>query len=172
MKIKELLAMPDGSSLGFLIDAENSGDYYTLTAKAIEITAKREVRGLSTHALDEFAITGQGNNRDREKRYIYCWDCVYLNAYHVRLWRCETMRAILHHVDRGLARLAERFTSPRDFSEYVGRVADVLGADSIVTRPANHRTEGFKIEPRQRGIETLRHMIEEWAKPQDDEAAA
>jgi len=66
-------------------------------------------------------------NGAREGQDPYGYRVEFDHVGHVNRERVEAMLAAFRRIDRGLERLDRRFGSPKGFSDYVARVADVLG---------------------------------------------
>lgn len=79
-------------------------------------------------AYDGLVITGQANTDDKGRDF-YGWSVEYRNVFSVNLARAQSMVSLLRKVERHLEKLAKVYGSPTTFAEYVGRVADALGAN-------------------------------------------
>lgn len=64
----------------------------------------------------------------------YGWATEYKEARYVKLDQAERMVKVLRKVERGLAKLTERYGYPEFFTAYLLRVADVLGITQFAIR--------------------------------------
>jgi hypothetical protein len=81
----------------------------------------------------------------------------------VRAEQAKHMAAAFVRIERGLKRLEERFGAPKDFVDYVARVADVLGVKRFcesVSRDSHFYTETGM---RWYAVDTFRYRVEDAA---------
>lgn len=84
-------------------------------------------RGDEDNALADLRITAQHDSTTAFGGQPYGWRVEFRDVFAVDLVRAEAMVKTLRKVDRGLAKLDEKWGSAQTFDAYVVRVGSVLG---------------------------------------------
>jgi hypothetical protein len=132
------------------------------------LVASDEVRGCGSWE-DEAKFNGlwinsQANGDNRES--LYGWGVEYRDTYTtLDLRACERMAKTLRTIERKLEALSAKYGRPDSFPAFVARVADAVGADSIVFSQKDHQTHnGYEntVYSIEMGASILRHIIAKW----------
>lgn len=114
--------------------------------------------------LADLRINSQGE-QDRRSQGLYGFDVTYRNVFEVELSTAKEMVQTLTKLEKGLAKLEERRGIARDFGTYVGRVAEVLGAEEIIeTKRAGsfYRDGDYVRHSVGDGVEWLKQVEQRW----------
>jgi hypothetical protein len=116
------------------LDAEGHGNVRNICESRWTFDA-----GPGALCLADLCIDGQGRDDDAE-RHAYGFEVGYRNMYHVDTRLAVKMAKTLTTIDKRLSKLNDTRGYIRSFGEYVGRVAEVIGASAIVRRPKGQET--------------------------------
>jgi len=140
----------DRPDLHILVTEERSaglfnGQYYHLRARVVvqkhengEWTPFGDLRddyawnGLLYSNL-RISCQGDDNSRQRpaDREQVYGFSCEYHDVHSIDTSKAERMYKTLKTIDQGLAKLRETRGYVRYFGEYVGRIAEAIGAKGI-----------------------------------------
>lgn len=81
--------------------------------------------------LGSLRIDSQGRDSD-EPRHLYGWDYEYKDCYSVDTRRAGEMYKTLQAIEKRTAALEAKYGRPATFGAYVARIANAIGADTIV----------------------------------------
>jgi hypothetical protein len=126
--------------------------------------------------LNNLEINSQGDQEDRSR--MYAWDVRYRNIFAVDVTMANKMVKTLTKLNRGLQRIDTKRGSPSSFGDYVGRVAEVIGATKILHRVPGQRTSSwpsysevqFTAMDIGNGVDYVNHMVQMWQRRQPEMA--
>lgn len=81
--------------------------------------------------LSSLQVYSQGSGGEWRGRGVYAWAVEYRSPYTVDLERAEAMVKQLRHIERSLAKAAERDGQARSYGQYCLRVARAIGAQMM-----------------------------------------
>ncbi len=116
--------------------------------------------GFNSGPYDDLVVRAQAHMKSGDAEF-YGWSVVYRQPYEVNLDRAETMVKTLRKVNRHMEKLTTKFGSPQNFAEYVGRVADALGAAS--DNPFGVPSTMYPDGQRWTNVDGLRYELEKMA---------
>lgn len=102
--------------------------------------------------LNDLVITSQGNTDDQERR-LYGFDTRYEGHTITDRRDAERMAKTLAHIERHLDKLRTKYGHPGTFGAYLARVADAIGATSIVQQEG--QTHGSRYDDNDHRIQTI-----------------
>lgn len=161
--------------LGIIITSKMDGDFFNVTGHIIRWNEQGKVRNPSDYdtingfpLLNNLHINSQGTNKDRDR--VYGFDVRYRDVYAIDLPLAEKMVKTLHKIDTGMDRLTKkRGYVQGNFGDYVGRVAEVIGATKILHKRAephsswaNHDDTDYVVLPLGEGINYVNHVVYLW----------
>jgi len=120
---------------------------------------------------------GDDNSRKREagREQVYGFDFEYHDVYSVDLRKAERMAKTLKAVSVKLDKINETRGYVQSFGEYVGRIAEAIGAKGIGVDLDKTRRNGYRWEwmPIGDGVNRVNRMIWQWVedgkpKPQEN----
>jgi len=134
-----------GNELHLIVTEERDNGYFHLRARVT--TQKFEDHNWVPYGVDDdysdgllwsgLRINCQGDDRSRERSgegdggAVYGFDVDYRDVYSVDLRKARRMAKTLDKLDKGLAKMTEARGYVRSYGEYIGRVAEVIGAAGI-----------------------------------------
>ena len=154
--------------IGLLLSETKDGVYFHLTLRPVTIGATAEERlhfdrtieqypdqtlplsftirnpreQDSAFDLSDLEVSSQGHASDAA-RSLYGWDVRYRDVYAVDGYRVKRLAKTLGAVERRLERLRVKYGRPESFGAYVARVAEALGADSIVVVAPGNQSSSY-----------------------------
>jgi len=117
------------TELAFLLSRKVKDGYLTLEARAIHLEDGK-VRNIRSSLMEEdsgfadFVVSARANLDMGER--TYGWKAEYQDTYTVDLQQAQAMAKHLTKVERGMAKLTERYGYADTFGAWMLRVADVL----------------------------------------------
>jgi hypothetical protein len=118
----------------------------------------------------DLRINSQGDSATRGK--LYAWDVQFFDVFRVDLDRAKRMHQALSKIQKRLDALSEKFGYAQTFTVFVGRVADAIGADTILYQRG--KSSGWSYDDAeyqycqmQTGLSILDHKIAEWTAPKE-----
>lgn len=146
-----------------LLFTELDGQYYRITLRVQKLEAGRRIRNGIDTWIDDLVIVGQG---DEHQRRIYSWCVEYRDVSFVGARRAERMHQTFKRIERGLARMSERRGEVATFPEYVGRICEVLGIETIVRKIGGNSSSfdenEYLLMSASGGVHHLRALEREW----------
>ena len=123
------------TELAFLLSSKVKDGYLRLEARAIHLE-DGQVRNIRSSLVEEdsgFAdfVIGASASRDMGER-TYGWSAEYRDVYSVDRQTAQAMAKHLAKVERGMAKLTERYGYTDSFSAYMLRVVDVLKVKQFI----------------------------------------
>lgn len=167
--------------LGILIreEQDNSfgGGYYHLRGSIVTLV-NGKVRNPPSSSYDE-PINGFGRLADLElnsqgertnaQRGLYGFDVRYRNVSFIEARDAQRMHQTLTRLNNGMSKLYAKRGMVQSFGEYVGRVAEVLGIETIVfdyTPEGSHSWSHDERDYRHRsigdGVNEVNHKVWQW----------
>jgi hypothetical protein len=163
--------------LGIIITPKMDGDFFNLTGGIIRWNEAGKVRNPSDYdtingfpLLNNLQITSQGTNKDRDR--VYGFEVRYRDVYAIDLSLAEKMVKTLRKVNAGMDKLTAKrgYVGPGNFGEYVGRVAEVIGATKILyvqDRPRRsswlmHDDVDYTVLNLGDGVNHVNHVVRMW----------
>lgn len=169
--------------LGILLREEsdrgfNAGYYHILGNLVTTVDGK--VRNPSSSSYDQ-GVNGWGRladlqinsqaDTDRVDHGLYGFDVRYRNVSFVDTAAAKRMAQTLTRIDRGLEKLQAKRGYTTNFGEYVGRVAEVLGVESIIVDRTSPDNRGWSYDEGQyqfltigEGVNYINGMVREWQR--------
>lgn len=90
------------------------------------------------HRIEGLAVTSQGEN-SRADHGLYGFHVEFTDVRFVRTRDAEQIFRTLAFIDRRLSKIAAKRGDVRTFGEFVGRVAEVIGAETILFQKGKPR---------------------------------
>lgn len=147
---------------------ENVTDRRHVDPQRITNFSDREtVNGLS---FDGLKVTSQGHDSD-EQRHLYAWEIGYKDKS-VTVDNVKGIAHTLTTIDRRLEHYTEKFGRPSTFGQYIGRIANAIGAESIVTTVDRKNSSSYS-EQKHRfstiadGVAWVDYLVKKWAAKEE-----
>lgn len=121
---------------------------------------------------------GDDDSRTRpaDREQVYGFSIEYHDVYSINARKAERMFKTLRSIDAKLAKMQETRGYVRSFGEYLGRIAEAIGAKGIGIDHQKQRRNGYRWEWLSigDGANRANHMIWQWVedgKPKPEETA-
>lgn len=166
-------------TLGLLVSVERDQTcgYFHVRARVRRVEGDEAWRGVETVRglyLDHLMVTSQGQDTDTPRR-LYGFGVEYRELFAVDEFLAPKMARTLRTISSRVDRLAELRGPRRSFGEYLGRVAEAIGATKILRRvDGKDPRAGYRVMDLGEGIAHVDGLIEQWVTPPvetDDRAA-
>lgn len=154
----------------------NDPDAYRSGAERGDLIRNPSDRAVNGLHLNDLRIGCQGSGEQRRQEdgrpHIYGWEVEYHHPWSVDRERAEQMAKTLAVIERKLRALRERFGAPHTFGQFVTRVANAIGADTILRDRSQRGTSWYSEADFQQlsigdGAEWIDRLCEEWAAEAD-----
>jgi hypothetical protein len=151
-------------------------DYYHLTLAVVLLDEKDRVRNPSSTAykLDELGLAdlriySQGDNNAAPPRKLYAWKVEYNSPHSVDAHRAEAMHKMLKRIQKKLDAISDVRGHAADYAEFVGRVAETFGKDTLIVRyselqsvESTYDNNDFRIMSIAEGVNQIRYIVRQW----------
>jgi hypothetical protein len=124
--------------------------------------------------LKDLRASSQGTDADIQRR-LYAWDCEFKEVHSVDRRKADAMAKTLAAIERRTEKLAIRFGGAATFGQYVGRIAEAIGAETFVFADEKQRG-GWSYEDNEHtfttvgeGISRVDWIVRKWANVEKEE---
>lgn len=110
--------------------------------------------------MQGLTVKSQGNQSDTDKR-LYGFDVVYRNMYEVDTREAGRIAHTLQTIQKRMDRLSDKFGRPTTFGQFMGRVANAIGAKFIVFE-SQRSNPGLQFLEVSLGIDKIDRIVADW----------
>lgn len=166
--------------LGIVIRTKRADEYFHVIGSFVDLTDD-QVRGVRNYGepingflrFENLLITSQGNDRDADRR-LYGFEIRYQDVYAVSKGDVTEMAQTLNRFDAKLSKLRDARGYPTSFGEYVARIAEVVGAKTMLFEraPKLKYHDDYARTDIADGRNRIDQIVSEWNAEKESDTAA